>query len=563
MSVYRYDMRDEYMTADQVGDALSVNAARVRQLADERKIPRPISLGPRANLWQRSAIEVCRTRMSSSRARLTGQSALLEDATSPLQRTNDVLFPLNFRGSTSEVHARIWRGESTEGYRIAVVLSRPIDHPYSDAHIERIVEMIDDRYLSGRGSEAIWFEAYLSEFGGREPQFSLSNLVLSYGRHEVKSWNSGRYRAPVWIEQDVSEIDRISGTNVEWWPPAAYRTEEILRWQRDGGFLTSEIDRYDLEPLERAVAALRGIPSDAPWYEVAQKAIVYIAPDMAVRDQLYGLPWDDGTRPANQEGAPARFAARLTPRHLNDDLRELVMTISKGSAPEELDLSVLNNELWLWMKEVDEFSEQSNLELSAALRTVLEVMEQRGEGAMRSPMDPIPRVFEIAGQCDESFLASLTWVTGEDIDRGRRELHRELGESEQVEYATAFDEYLVARIPGEKVFAVMWPTHSDLALSEERSLVGDHSVGDRPVYVEEGGRIIGLLALGPHHFRDWNWGYPGGVDDLAGAIMHHALESHPGTKIPRDWIEDFLGYAVGPSMRIEMNDILRRSVPMH
>ena len=144
-------MRDDFVTADQVGEILHVTAARVRQLAEERKIPRPLAFGPRANLWQRTAIEVCQTRLASPRKQLTGQSGLLDDATAPLQRTNDVVVQLDLRGASSEVHARIWQGDAMEGHRTVVVMSRPIDHPYADVNIERIVEAIDDQFLVGSG----------------------------------------------------------------------------------------------------------------------------------------------------------------------------------------------------------------------------------------------------------------------------------------------------------------------------------------------------------------------------------------------------------------------------
>ena len=171
----------------------------------------------------------------------------------------------------------------------------------------------------------------------------------------------------------------------------------------------------------------------------------------------------------------------------------------------------------------------------------------------------VPRVFDIAGPTDKKFLDGLTWVTGKDIDRSRRQLHHELGVEGEIEYATAFEKHLVARKPGDDAFAVMWPTRGDTILSDDCSLVGDRSTGDRPVYIEEDGMLVGFLDLGPHHFRDWNWGYPGGVDSLASAIIHHLRDGHPGGEFPRGWIEDFLGYAIEPSMRLDIIDILRRS----
>ena len=552
-------MREDFVTADQVGEMLHVTAARVRQLADERKIPRSLAFGPRANLWQRSAIEVCQSRLSSPRTQMTGQSGLLEDATAPLQRTTDVVFPLNIRGGTSEVHARIWKGDATEGRRIVVVMSRPIDHPYADVNIERIIETIDDRFLDGRGRDALWFEAYLDEAGGRDPRFSLANVVLAYGRPDKRSWNRSRYQKPVWIEQEITEIDRVTGTSVEWWPPAAYRSSEILRWQRDGGFLTVEDDRYELAPLEQALTTLRRINSDEDRYDLAQRAIVYIASDMAIKDQLYGLSWEDGTISANAEEWPTRFAARLIPHRLDDEARELVLTISGGNAIHNLDLDALNDDLLAWLRDVDEFGDKTNSDCATAARTVLEVLERNDEGVSTSALDPVPRIFDIAGPNDRKFLDGLTWVTGEDIDRGRRQLHHEIGGSEQILYATATGGHLVARSPGGNVFAVMWPIIGDSVLSDTGSLVGDRSTGDRPIYIEEEGKIIGLLNLGPHHFRDWNWGYPGGVDSLASAIIHHIRDDHPAATVPRGWIEDVLGYATEPSIRIQISDILRRS----
>lgn len=547
------------MTADQVGEILHVTAARVRQLAAERKIPRPLTFGPRANLWQRSAIEICQTRLASPRKQTTRQSGLLDDVTAPLHRTNDVILPLDIRGASSEVHVRIWQGDAMEGQRTVVVMSRPIGHPYADVNIERIVETIDDQFLAGRGGHALWFEAYLDEAGGRGPRFSLANVVFVHGRPERRSWNSSRYQSPVWIEHEIAEIDRVTGTAVEWWPPAAYTAAEIVRWQRDGDLLTVEDDRYELVPLEQALRTLRRIGPDDDQYDLAQHAITYIASDMADKDQLYDLPWDDGTVSPNAEAWPTRFAARLIPHRLDDEARDLVFTIGRGNAAADLDIQALNDDLLAWLRNVDEFGDKSNLQLAAAARTILLTLERNEDELSEPAQDPVPRLFDIAGPNDRKFLEALTWVTGEDIDRDRRQLHHEIGVSEDIEYATAPGGNLVARSPGGDVFVVMWPTRGDTALTATRSLIGDRSTGDRPIYVEEDGKVVGLLNLGPHHFRDWTWGYPSGVDSLASAIIHHVNDEHPSAQVPRAWIEDLLGYSTDPSLRIEIGDILRRS----
>lgn len=546
-------MRD-LLTAEQVADALGITGARVRQLVVENKLPAPTGYGPKANLWQRSELEAYRVRLAAGKGRVTGQASLLADATDPLRRTRDAVFkPLANRDF--HAHVRVWEGAAPEGFRRVVVVSRPVDNGYPDAFIEEIVASVDKEFLNGKGSSAVWFEAYMNPYYGHP--FELSNLVMSHGRVDRRAFHRSPYSDPIWIGEDLNDLDRMTGTRVEWWPPRGYTLDSIARWQRDGGQITVVDDRYNLLKLAAAVEILRRVNPSSPEYDVVHGILRAIAPEMSFRDAAPTSDWNNGTATSDESVKwPATMAARLVPARLDEEQRDLMKNVLAGDLTADAD-QVLED-VRLWLQRVDEFGgPDADGNLAGALITVIATLDPE------LSLDPwldgaVPRRFQIIGDTDRRFLDSLTWITGPDIDRVRRRLHRELGDRAQVTYATLpGSKVQVARMVDRDEFAIMWPAAGPWDVTEDTFFVGDLSEGDRPVYLERDGAIVGLVNLSPHHFRDWIWGYRGGVDGLAGAIIHHIRDSLPDADVDSDFVENALTHSRTIALRLHTRDLLR------
>jgi hypothetical protein len=561
--------KGEYLTAQELGERLGVTAARVRQLVDERKLPEPTSFGTRANLWHRSALDAIKS--AGSGAPITRQASLLDAAAAPLRQTTDALayFP---RGGSEpwQIHVRIFAGDAPEGQRTVVILSRPYDRGYADSFIEQIVEMVDDKYLDGRGLNAVWVEAYLNE--DYSVTYEAQNLILASTKHLSRRErremfdDDTRYSKPIWAPLALNDLDALIGKQLEWWPPVAYTAANIQRWQRHRTQLEVPYDPHELDATTRAFHLLRATAGERA--RIAQTAAATLAARALQIDAGHQGQTDDGTmRPERAGEWPSRWAARLKHRRLTDDERnqlDLMREQAKSTFESSAALAEAVNALHQWLDEIDEFSDNPDPDLADAVERAAShltghLQHSGDEGRMAAYPKSFPRVFTSIGKYDKRYLDSVLWDNSDVESRETRQLAEELEEHE-IDYGRDIVNNTVARVRNTPRFAVMWPTFPIGSIDDRARIVADGDVGDRPVYIELDDHLVGVLAAHPEQQHDGrNFGYSGGGPATLAIDIAWHFSRLDQIAPPMEWIEDQVDHSDENELSVSVAELRRRA----
>lgn len=589
------DHDPDVMSAAQVASLLGVTAARVRQLVQEEKLPAPQILGQRTQVWRRADVEAIATTLRDEGA-VTAVSRLLAPAATALTRTfDDVLeYPTPW-GPAGHAHVRIFTGPAPEGERTVVVVGELSEEVISvHQHMGTIAQLVDERLIGVRGVTAAWFEYYPHLPFGSSPEHHVDNVLLhveepttrqlpNWRRREAAPAQGRRYTSPSWSPSSVTEVERLIGAPLEVYPDEAYVPETIARWQRAGAAVPFTIDPDQLRSRFAALETLEQVPADALRHPAALAACPEIADtltlslDLAAHSQSTRT---DGTTPkrslSQDEAWPTVFAAYLEPYAPGPlDQQRLASHMSSSTARkrEGHALADLLHQLLLWELETGQYADTPQPRLHAAVTTAADVVrfqlsQNAPEHLPRRRALHQPRLFEVIGEHDQSYLDSIGF-----IDDGQTPLYRMLRATLPTDPDAAYH-YRYGRDPWNRAvahahpeasdrqawMAIDWPGTPPRNIPPGTHLVADGQAGSRPVYLQHPDGRLDLLPRG-HSSNDWNFGYGGGGPGALVDAITHAIADYAHLDVedlPRAWIDDQVCYSSQDQLRISIDDLLRR-----
>jgi len=599
--------KDEFVTAQQAADILKVSAARVRQMPDEGKLPDPIHLGPKANVWLRADVERLAA-YSQSGATFTAVAELLEPAATPLDRIYDgfIDYPSNFRDELLRLHVRAWRGAAPDGERAVVVLGALSDRlDLVTANLCEIAAIVDREILAGRGGQATWFMYYAGAGAGSTRDQGFENVILEvnspaprfadrwllplFSRPGTRSSSEadsgrGRFDNPHWRSSDIAELERIVGDRVECFPEPAYTETTVNRYLR-AGRQTVEVE-HDVTfeaQLMGTLARLEAVPMSDPFSRTARLVCPAIASEITTRAESNdpSVRWWDGTTPAHgfkRDPWPTLFAARLVPVQRGRRQEEMLSRYevdrqwpwNEERIQQERQLL---RDLRLWLEDVDEYGDHADTGLAEAVEQATQIVEHwlrvADERALAADVYPthIPRRFRVAGECDRRYLGSITWKSAPVETRAAR-LLREHIHGDDLRYGFDVDGQLIIDSPEQEAFVAHWPIVTpENPYPAGSFIIADGAIGSRPVYVEEPDGTLRALPRQPSMIAtDWNFGYSGsGPGSLVEAIMRTFAQTEGVDRqhLPYAWLDDQIRHSDEDSLRISVDHLRKRITPAH
>lgn len=580
------------VTAQEAATLLGITAARVRQLADEGRIPPATALGPRASVWLRADIERYAHTLRGDRH--TGVAGLMATATAPMPRIYDgILSYADATGTARQIHVRAWH---TDNQPPVVLVGSPSDEvDLVIAHAALIAHTVSTEILSGNGGEAAWFRYAPAGDTLSDGEHVVENLVFTLTQPAAPAEPGGRLRflrgrsndpvedptssrtGPfgrlVFRPSSLHDLERITGSPVEAYPALAYTTATILQHVRSRQLVDVVDDHYGELPLIRALTVLQGIASSHPHYRTARDAAPALAREITERaDVRTSQPWSDGLTPEYpSEGAPwpTAFAARHVQIPSVDTVRDAALAQESIDEQWPWDRVRIDQEWDLlrrtraWLEDVDEYSSAPDPDCAEALKKTLAVVTHwiriADPDAMATDVYPAAKAisFRIAGPHDYDYLDAVAWQP--QITRGARQLRRSISHPD-VRYGADQDGNPVAHSPSSREFAVLWPlTVPTTAYPPGSRIVADGDTGPRPVYVYTPDSVLHPLPALPQRTSQWNFGYSGGAVALAPAI-DRAIATMDGideSALPHQWLRDQLEHSEG-SLDISIDELRKR-----
>jgi predicted DNA-binding transcriptional regulator AlpA len=582
------------MTTRDVAGVLGVSVARVNQLVAEGKLPPPTELGPRAYVWQPADVDALR--LAGEGQAVTFSSALVASAQQPLVRRYDVFMDYPTASDLSRAHIRVWEGPAAEGQRIVVLVGALEDHPVGIVNfIADIADLVDAVLLEGRGGHAIWFDYFPNAFR-MDDDHQVDNVILTVtsSRSESKgiSLRTRRTSAaspdrgftrPGWSRASIAEVERVIGLPVECYPVGAYTESTIERWQRAGRQIAVEHDEAQLRPLLEALAFMDNVPATDGHARLASETCPELAQEVRLRLQVMeARVWEDGTRPPTyhvvERPWPQLFAARLVPLTLSPRDEERLQHYPDHTpwpwSPEEFGRRrKLRAELRTWLIDCGEYGDKPEPSVHQAVEWAagsLAYWLNVADPTFRESDHPdsAPRSFDVVGECDRHYLASVRWNATTRDSPTHRELRAKFSSDVQSRLEFGLDPWLrlVARDTGNersrKRFAVDWPLRPPGSIPDEALIVADGGLGSRPVYIQlPDGKLDPLPRQPDPIANDWNFGYGGGgPGSLESAILRtiHLADGVPIEDLPHAWVDDQVCHSDKAHLRISVRDLRRR-----
>jgi|GEM_PF-2873811 len=558
----------EYLSIEAVVKQTGLSQSRIRQREEAGTFPARISFGPRAGLWLRDQVRAWKRAQENPTT--TPQVSTTPARQQPLERIVDEVarIPAWRLREDGEYHVRVFARERGSLEDAVVVLSKLPDSPGPSVTnaAEEIMTWVDSEYLAGAGASALWFDTYTMEGSYR-----------AFVRNIVATKQHGKFADPIWPPTQISDVNRMLGFPLEWYPTQAYTKDTIRRWRSTGERTVDVVyDRFKQGDLLQALQYLHDLPESDPRRRTASELAPLVAYWFHTRETMY-LPETPFTRDETEE-VPTHFAARLVPYTPTPQMRRVLEqypeTIDDGR---EVTRSLLV-ELRDWIESVDRYSDTPNTTVFHHLEQVLSAVTWLIHDPANTTSVPtdfvesyIPehnptQVFRAAGKWDERFLGAIE-EHPEYADRREGRMLREQLIPKTLRYGRAPGGHIVAwgELDVENSWidmGVIWPTEPK-PFPEHASIVASGGNGDRPVYVAIGNTIVDLLSRSSQ-FNGWNFGYGGGGPGQLEHDIIRQLAAHtelPRERMPQAWIEDQVEHSSEDTLDIRIEDAIRRITP--
>lgn len=397
---------------------------------------------------------------------------------------------------------------------------------------------------------------------------------------------------PQWWPISVTETERVTGGSVECYPELAYTESTIEEWKKSAGEMVGVAhDPANIRKFLESIARIEDVPPTDPYAATVRNACIVLADEITMRS---GAPYprhgDDGTDPDpdwsdQAQDWPRMFAARLVRTNLTQRDKERIArypddTTWPWSSEEFSRRTRLLAQLRDWAADVGELGDHPDPGLCTAVERTLDVLRYWISVANRDFLEedyPDHRVrgpFEVAGDYDQSYLASILWQQGPEETLTHRELRAKFYQKCRGHIRFGKDRWrrLVAHDEGKERhcgnawFAVEWPQRPPVdGIPDEAYIVAaEHGAGDRPVYIELPDRRLDLLPRPPDSSSGWNFGYSGtGPGQLEWAISRtfELVDGIDRDHFPRGWVEEQVCHSNKAHLRISVREIRARYKP--
>lgn len=533
-------MKFPFITYKQASEILGVTEPHVRHLVKEGKIPQPITLGPRVNLLVRAQVE--------SIAAGEGHTMFVDSVPRPAQplekRVDSVVdgrgrIP-DFLDGPQYFHVRIYT-PADRSYEIIVIGQMTGTVMAPSNRIETVAREILP-LVQAELEETLWLTI--------DPRESLNNHhitaeTLTYGAASQyqAQWDQGSVieGLPAFTSSTVTEIDfdevaSLLGQAPEWYDGHAYSRDVVEYWQRNRRPKRVTVDPRGMIPLAAAAKTFGSDAVDGSHSEVARDALTVVTHELLRREQS-PVPLERPTRPE----AATTVTSLDQPFMVDFDA---LPSVGAEDLAEERHPDVVR-ELRAWRREVDEYSQSPQQELTAAIDQALAVavMNLRREAFLSGTrLDPdvefdAPervRSAEISGSWDQKWLRGLRRVSPDDAA-----LRRQIAIIE--DKSLSVGAYLADDLTGAFVgvedpeltigtdFTYLVTT-SPVSFDPADRIVADGAGGHRPLYLlQTTGQIRLFPEVRAEEYRDmWNFGYSGGgpgraAHDIAAILRYNAV----------------------------------------
>lgn len=553
----------EYLSIEAVVKQTGLSQSRIRQREEAGTFPKRISFGPRAGLWLRDQVRAWKR--AEENPTTTPQVSTTPPRQQPLERVVDEVarIPAWRLREDAEYHVRVFARQRGSLEHAVVVLSKLPDSlgPSVTNAAEEIMTWVDSEYLAGAGASALWFDVYTMNSG----YMAMDEGAGTYfARNIVATKQGGKFTDPIWPPTQVSDVDKVLGFPLEWYPEQAHTKDTIRRWKSTGERTVDVVyDRFKQGDLLQALQYLHDLPESHPRRRAASE----LAPLVAYRfHTIQGMQMP--TVRDRREDVPTRFAARLVPYTPTPQMQRILDQYPEKVEDAEAVARPLHADLRDWIETVDRFSDAPDPTVFHHLEQVLPAVTWVARDLADSyfPERNPTQVFHMEGKWDERFLAAIEEHPEYAERREGRMLRQQLIPG-NLRYGRAPGGHIVAwgKIDVEESWidmGVIWPTDPK-PFPENATLVASGKTGDRPVYVAIGNTIVDLLSRSSQ-FNGWNFGYGGGGPGQLEHDIIRQLAAHTGLpreQMPEAWIEDQVEHASREVLEIKVEDAIRRITP--
>lgn len=548
----------EYLSIEAVVKQTGLSQSRIRQREEAGTFPARISFGPRAGLWLRDQVRAWKRAQENPTT--TPQVSTTPRRQQPLERIVDEVarIPAWRLREDGEYHVRVFARERGSLEDAVVVLSKLPGSPGPSVTnaAEEIMTWVDSEYLAGAGASALWFDTYTMEGSYR-----------AFVRNIVATKQDGKFVDPIWPPTQISDVDKVLGFPLEWYPTQAHTRDTIRRWKSTGERTVDVVhDRFKQGDLLQALQYLHDLPESHP----RRKAASELAPLVAYRfHTIESLQLPETLSPRDDaEEFPTRFAARLVPYTPTPQMRRILEQYPERVEDGEAVARLLHDELRDWIESVDRYSDAPDPTVFHHLEQVLPAVTWLARDLAESyfPERNPTQVFIMTGKWDERFIDAIE-EHPEYADRREGRMLREQLIPDALRYGRAPGGHIVAwgelDVETKTIsMGIIWPTEPK-PFPSHATLVASGDSGDRPVYIAIGDTIVDLLSRSSQ-FNGWNFGYGGGGPGQLEHDIIRQLAAHTGLpyeRMPRAWIEDQVEHSSKDVLEIRIEDAIRRITP--
>lgn len=597
------DVERELVTAAEIARRLGLTPQRIRQLAQENKLPPAAGQAGRNRLWLWESIAdwAASTGRVPEENRPATQAWRSRRARTPqFRRSTDSVISWG-RGST--VHVRIWQ-PLTSKLRPVVLLGELDDNAGMSVTngVELAATTVAAQLLGSGGLHADWYEYWPDRRDSGHEFHSITftvsppsnierpprGLTLRQFSAQRASLLGGILHDPQWSDIDRETLEELVGETIEVYPHGAYRRAVVERFVVSGPF---DLE-WDPEQLRRDIdAAITLLDSGLPSETVCDLVTVLCGDyemraaenlknsERQVRDLAVRLcPY----RPSEAEIARIKDTVDFVARDKDSTSPPLESLVDRqqslrrwlnqhGTRHDQLLLVPGSQGLsWLdpWEVGIDEERLEAGTPLAVAIRHADERVVAHIYGEDSDAVDDdFPLVvpsgcLDAKGQWARRYLETVSWwgPRAED-DLRRMRLTAQL--EPEASFTSGYDPWgrLVLKSGGE--FVVEWPLGPLTSSPPDESIIVANSSdrAESPVFIALPDGRLDLLPA-PANRRggiSFTWGYAGGGPATLASALHQLVTSTPadGWRPASDGIDDLIVHYKSSKLHIPVGQLRR------